>query len=107
MQMLDGGESRLCAKKDVILDKFDQLLRKLGGEELSLNISLGKMGAQWHRAMEAWLDAESTYRLRIEQVPIQSESPRPERCEIHCRRVPEPYAEQKPPMRTQLTVGAD
>jgi len=65
--MLEGGESRLCAKKDVILDKFDQLLRKLGGEELSLNISLGKMGAQWHRAMEAWLDAESTYRLRIEQ----------------------------------------
>merc|ERR1711966_469969 len=54
-------------KKDVILDKFDQLLRKLGGEELSLNISLGKMGAQWHRAMEAWLDSESTYRLRIEQ----------------------------------------
>merc|ERR1712205_216708 len=65
--MLDGGESKLCEKKDIILDKFDQLLRKLGGEELSLNISLGKMGAQWHRAMEAWLDSESTYRLRIEQ----------------------------------------
>merc|ERR1712216_178585 len=66
LTMLAPGDSKLCEKKDIILDKFDQLLRKLGGEELSLNISLGKMGAQWHRAMEAWLDSESTYRLRIE-----------------------------------------
>lgn len=66
-QMLAPGDSRLCAKKDLILGKFDQLLRKLGGEELSLNISLGKMGEEWHAAMEGWLDAESTYRLRIEQ----------------------------------------
>lgn len=66
--MLAPGDSRLCAKKDLILGKFDQLLRKLGGEELSLNISLGKMGEEWHAAMEGWLDAESTYRLRIEQV---------------------------------------
>ena len=65
--MLAPGDSRLCDKKDLILDKFDQLLRKLGGEELSLNISLGKMGAEWHAAMSQWLDAESTYRLRIEQ----------------------------------------
>lgn len=67
-QMLAPGDSRLCEKKDLILGKFDQLLRKLGGEELSLNISLGKMGEEWHAAMEGWLDAESTYRLRIEQV---------------------------------------
>jgi len=66
--MLAPGDSRLCDKKDLILSKFDQLLRKLGGEELSLNISLGKMGEEWHAAMEGWLDAESTYRLRIEQV---------------------------------------
>jgi len=66
-QMLAPGDSRLCDKKDLILSKFDQLLRKLGGEELSLNISLGKMGEEWHAAMEGWLDAESTYRLRIEQ----------------------------------------
>ena len=66
--MLAPGDSHLCEKKDVILSKFDQLLRKLGGEELSLNISLGKMGEEWHAAMEGWLDAESTYRLRIEQV---------------------------------------
>jgi len=44
MQMLAPGDSRLCDKKDIILEKFHQLLRKLGGEELSLNISLGKMG---------------------------------------------------------------
>jgi hypothetical protein len=66
-QMLAPGDSHLCQKKDLILSKFDQLLRKLGGEELSLNISLGKMGEEWHAAMEGWLDAESTYRLRIEQ----------------------------------------
>ena len=65
--MLAPGDSRLCDKKDLILDKFDQLLRKLGGEELSLNISLGKMSAEWHAAMGQWLDSESTYRLRIEQ----------------------------------------
>jgi len=65
--MLAPGDSHLCQKKDLILSKFDQLLRKLGGEELSLNISLGKMGEEWHAAMEGWLDAESTYRLRIEQ----------------------------------------
>ena len=70
--MLAPGDSKLCEKKDIILDKFDQLLRKLGGEELSLNISLGKMGAPWHRAMEAWLDSESTYRLRIEQVSLNA-----------------------------------
>jgi hypothetical protein len=65
--MLDEGEGQLCKKKDIIIDKFDQLLRKLGGEELSLNISLGRMGAEWHAAMAGWLDSESTYRLRIEQ----------------------------------------
>merc|ERR1719352_1532389 len=65
--MLAAGDSRLCDKKGVILEKFDQLLRKLGGEELSLNISLGKMSAEWHAAMGQWLDSESTYRLRIEQ----------------------------------------
>ena len=59
----------LCcaAKKDLIIKKFDDLLKKLGGEELALNISLGKMSAQWKAAMEGWLDSESQYRLRIEQ----------------------------------------
>merc|ERR1712216_902484 len=43
------------------------MLKKLGAEELALNISLGKMSAEWKAAMEGWLDSESTYRLRIEQ----------------------------------------
>jgi len=67
VQILGASDSKLCAKKDIIIKKFDDLLRKLGGEELALNISLGKMSAQWHAAMEGWLDSESQYRLRIEQ----------------------------------------
>eukprot|EP00277_Geminigera_cryophila_P043212 CAMPEP_0173075768 /NCGR_PEP_ID=MMETSP1102-20130122/11899_1 /TAXON_ID=49646 /ORGANISM="Geminigera sp., Strain Caron Lab Isolate" /LENGTH=486 /DNA_ID=CAMNT_0013945271 /DNA_START=186 /DNA_END=1646 /DNA_ORIENTATION=+ len=67
VQILDASDSKLCAKKDIIIQKFDDLLRKLGGEELALNISLGKMSAQWKAAVEGWLDSESQYRLRIEQ----------------------------------------
>ena len=65
--MLGASDSKLCAKKDIIIQKFDDLLKKLGAEELALNISLGKMSAEWKAAMEGWLDSESTYRLRIEQ----------------------------------------
>ena len=65
--MLGASDSKLCAKKDIIIKKFDDLLKKLGAEELALNISLGKMSAEWKAAMEGWLDSESTYRLRIEQ----------------------------------------
>ena len=43
------------------------MLRKLGGEELALNISLFKMSAQWKAAVEGWLNSESQYRLRMEQ----------------------------------------
>ena len=67
VQILGASDSKLCAKKDIIIQKFDELLKKLGGEELALNISLGKMSAQWKAAMEGWLDSESQYRLRIEQ----------------------------------------
>jgi hypothetical protein len=67
IQMLGASDSKLCAKKDVIIQKFDDLLKKLGGEELALNISLGKMAAEWQSAMTGWLDSESQYRLRIEQ----------------------------------------
>jgi hypothetical protein len=67
VQMLGASDSKLCAKKDIIIQKFDDLLKKLGAEELALNISLGKMSAEWKAAMEGWLDSESTYRLRIEQ----------------------------------------
>lgn len=36
-------ESKLCEMKDKILALFDTLLNKLGGEELSANITMGKV----------------------------------------------------------------
>ena len=62
------GESSLCAKQDVIIQKLDQLLKKLGGEELSLNITLGKVQQEWKDSLDSWLSAEANYRLRVEQV---------------------------------------
>mmetsp|Transcript_25687 Transcript_25687/g.51451 ORF Transcript_25687/g.51451 Transcript_25687/m.51451 type:complete len:258 (-) Transcript_25687:123-896(-) len=64
---LAEGDSKLCKKKDIIIEKFDQLLKRLGGEELSANITMGKVTAEWKKAMETWLDSESTYRLTIEK----------------------------------------
>ncbi|EKX44423.1 hypothetical protein GUITHDRAFT_139678 [Guillardia theta CCMP2712] len=61
------GESSLCTKQDVIIQKLDQLLKKLGGEELSLNITLGKVQEEWKDALDSWLSAEANYRLRVEQ----------------------------------------
>ena len=48
----EGGVSLLCQKKDIIIQKFDELLRKLGGEELSANITMGKVTKEWKEAME-------------------------------------------------------
>jgi len=68
IQVLPGeGDSGLCAKKQVIIDKFDQLLKKLGGEELSLKIELGEVTEEWKKAMESFLNSEAQYRLRLEQ----------------------------------------
>ena len=66
-QMLPGGDSGLCAKQQKIIDKFDALLKKLGGEELSLKIELGEVTEEWKKSMESYLNAESQYRLRLEQ----------------------------------------
>jgi len=41
----------LCQKKDLIIQKFDELLKKLGGEELSANITMGKVSKEWSEAM--------------------------------------------------------
>jgi len=65
-QALVGG-SMLCQKKDIIIEKFDQLLKKLGGEELSANITMGRVSKEWSEAMKGWLDSESTYRLTVEK----------------------------------------
>jgi len=60
--------SKLCEKKDKIIALFDKLLSKLGGEELSANITYGKVSKEFQDAMSSWLDSESNYRLTVEQV---------------------------------------
>jgi len=62
-----ADDSTLCAKKDRIIFLFDQLLKKLGGEELALNISHGKLGAEYQAALASWLDSESSFRLTVEK----------------------------------------
>jgi len=59
--------SLLCEKKDKIIQLFDTLLAKLGGEELSANITYGKVTKEFNDAMSSWLDSESHYRLTVEQ----------------------------------------
>ena len=51
LQMRAEGESLLCQKKQIILDKFDALLKKLGGQELSANITMDKVSAEFKEAM--------------------------------------------------------
>merc|ERR1719409_2345085 len=63
-----AGDSMLCEKRQKIIDLFDQLLKKLGGEELSANITMGKISAEWKEAMSSWLTAESNYRLTVEKM---------------------------------------
>jgi len=66
-------DSTLCAKKDIIISKFDQLLKKLGGEELALNISNGKINEELKSSLGAWLDSESSYRLTVEKAKEATE----------------------------------
>lgn len=46
-------ESKLCEKKDKIIALFDQLLAKLGGEELSANITMGKVSRSQTRGLHS------------------------------------------------------
>jgi len=62
-----ADDSTLCAKKDIILSKFDQLLKKLGGEELALNISNGQVNSEYKEALQSWLDSESDFRLTAQR----------------------------------------
>jgi hypothetical protein len=57
-----------CEKKDMIIKLFDTLLNKLGGQELSANITYGRVSDEFNNALSAWLDGESKYRLTVEQV---------------------------------------
>jgi len=70
---LAEGGSLLCEKKDNIISKFDELLKKLGGEELSANITMGKVTKEWKESMTSWLDSESTYRLTVEKAKEATE----------------------------------
>jgi len=69
----EGGTSVLCKKKDLIIEKFDELLKKLQGEELSANITMGKVTDEFKEAMTSWLDSESTYRLTVEKAKEATE----------------------------------
>jgi len=60
-------KSLLCEKRAKIIALFDQLLAKLGGEELSANITMGKVTKEWNDALSGWLDSESQYRLTVEK----------------------------------------
>jgi len=48
-------------------------LKKLGGEELSMNITNGKLNAEFKAALAAWLDSESNFRLTVEKAKEATE----------------------------------
>ena len=49
----------------MIIKLFDTLLNKLGGQELSTNITYGRVSDEFNNALSAWLDGESKYRLTV------------------------------------------
>jgi hypothetical protein len=57
----------MCAKKDFIIAKFDQLLQRLGADSEILNITDLATERAYADAMQAWLDTESVYRLAQQQ----------------------------------------
>mmetsp|Transcript_49235 Transcript_49235/g.98749 ORF Transcript_49235/g.98749 Transcript_49235/m.98749 type:complete len:394 (+) Transcript_49235:1-1182(+) len=62
----DSG--KLCAKKDIIFQKFNELLTKLGHEQEVRNTTDKKLHDAKQAALKAWLDGESAYRLQKEKV---------------------------------------
>jgi hypothetical protein len=61
----DSG--KLCEKKDVIFEKFNALLKKLGYENKVRNETDQAAYDAKMAALRAWLDGESTYRLEVEK----------------------------------------
>jgi hypothetical protein len=61
------ASGNLCAKKDLIFDKFDKLLSKLGAESFNRNQTDAKAEMAADETLKAWLDAESAYRLQVEK----------------------------------------
>eukprot|EP00960_Hanusia_phi_P073601 768050-Hanusia_phi.AAC.4 len=58
---------KLCEKKDIIFNKFNQLLAKLVKESQTRNQTDQAAYEAQAAATEAWLDAESEYRLEMEK----------------------------------------
>merc|ERR1712216_1049511 len=63
-------ESNLCAKKDVIFEKFNELLKKLGHENKERNATDQALWEAKQAALHSWLDGESAYRLEIEKKAV-------------------------------------
>ena len=61
------ASGNLCAKKDLIFAKFDQLLTKLGSESFNRNQTDAALAINSDEAMKAWLESESSYRLQQEK----------------------------------------
>jgi hypothetical protein len=67
---LEGDEeegSALCKKKQVLMDKFDALLAKLGVNVGKANQTMERVSQAWIDARIAWLDAEAAYRLAMQK----------------------------------------
>jgi len=68
MTSLEGeSESGLCAKKELIFEKLNQLLKKLGHENVARNATDQAAYGAKEAALAAWLDGESSYRLEVEK----------------------------------------
>ena len=61
------ASDKLCAKKDLIFNKFDLLLQKLGAESFNRNQTDAAAEMAADASLKAWLDAESEYRLQEEK----------------------------------------
>ena len=61
------ASGNLCAKKDMIFDKFDKLLNKLGAESFDRNQTDAAAQLASDESMKAWLESESEYRLQLEK----------------------------------------
>jgi len=69
--LADSG--KLCAKKDIIIAKFDALYNRLKAQSASLNASDAGALEKKNDALTKWLDGESAYRLAQEKVVTATE----------------------------------
>jgi hypothetical protein len=60
--------NRICPKKEIIFDKLDMLLKKLGAETFNRKQTDAAAQANADATLKAWLDAESEYRIQEEKV---------------------------------------